>query len=73
MVRFTPKTPGYIKNPELENKIHCVAFVIDGSTTDVMSNNILQKIKDLQIRLNQRGNIKIDNNFYLPVCILVCI
>ncbi|XP_078309374.1 interferon-induced protein 44-like isoform X2 [Crassostrea virginica] len=55
MVRFTPKTPGYIKNPELENKIHCVAFVIDGSTTDVMSNNILQKIKDLQISLNQRG------------------
>ncbi|XP_078309375.1 interferon-induced protein 44-like [Crassostrea virginica] len=55
MVRFTPKTPGYIKNPELENKIHCVAFVIDGSTADVMPDNILQKIKDLQISLNQRG------------------
>ena len=60
-------------NPDLENKIHCVAFVIDGSTADIMPDNILQKIKDLQISLNQGGYIKIDNNFYLPVCISVCI
>ena len=57
MVRFTPKTPGYIKNPELENKIHCVAFVIDGSTADVMPEKILKQIKDLQVRMNQRGKI----------------
>ncbi|XP_078309380.1 interferon-induced protein 44-like [Crassostrea virginica] len=55
MVPFTPDTPGYIKNPELENKIHCVAFVIDGSTADVMPDKILKQMKDLQIRMNQRG------------------
>nr|XP_022300549.1 interferon-induced protein 44-like isoform X2 [Crassostrea virginica] len=55
MVPFTPDTPGYIKNPDLENKIRCVAFVIDGSTTDVMPDKILKRMKDLQIRMNQRG------------------
>nr|XP_022300550.1 interferon-induced protein 44-like [Crassostrea virginica]XP_022300551.1 interferon-induced protein 44-like [Crassostrea virginica]XP_022300552.1 interferon-induced protein 44-like [Crassostrea virginica] len=55
MVPFTPDTPGYIKDPDLENKIHCVAFVIDGSTVDVMPDKVLKQIKDLQIRMNQRG------------------
>ena len=64
MVQFTPKTPGYIKNPGLENKIHCVVFVIDCSTAEVMPENLLKQIKDLQIRMNQRGKIKMDNNFY---------
>ena len=58
MVPFTPDTPGYIKNPDLENKIHCVAFVIDGSTVDVIPEKILKQIKSLQIRMNQRGRIK---------------
>ena len=57
MVPFTYQTPGYIKNPELENKIHCVAFVIDGSTVDEMSDKILKQLKDLQITVNQRGNL----------------
>ena len=60
MVPFTPDTPGYIKNPDLESKIHCVAFVIDGSTADVMPEKILKRMKDLQIRMNQRGKLKID-------------
>lgn len=30
-------TPGYIIDLSLKDKIHCVAFVIDGSTVDVMS------------------------------------
>nr|XP_022301480.1 interferon-induced protein 44-like isoform X1 [Crassostrea virginica] len=55
MVPFTYHTPGYIKNPALENKIHCVAFVIDGSTVDEMSDKILKQLKDLQITVNQRG------------------
>ena len=59
MVPFTPDTPGYIKHPDLENKIHCVAFVIDGSTVDVMPDKVLKQIKDLQIRMNQRGKLKI--------------
>ena len=64
MVPFTQDTPGYIKNPDLENKIHCVAFVIDSSTTEVMPQNFVQRIKDLQIHMNQRGKIKMDKIFY---------
>ena len=76
MVPFTPDTPGYIKNPDLESKIHCVAFVIDGSTADVMPEKILKQIKDLQIRMNQRGTLKIDrkkSNVSLPYYISLCI
>ena len=58
MVPFTPDTPGYIKNPDLENKIHCVAFVIDGSTADVLPEKKLKRIKDLQIRMNQRVSLR---------------
>nr|XP_022296667.1 interferon-induced protein 44-like [Crassostrea virginica] len=50
MVPFTYHTPGYIKNQDLGNKIHCVAFVIDGSTVDEMSDKILK-----QVTVNQRG------------------
>ncbi|XP_022300546.2 interferon-induced protein 44-like [Crassostrea virginica] len=55
MVPFTSDTPGFIKNSDLGNKIHCVAFVIDGSTVDVIPEKILKQIKSLQIRMNQRG------------------
>ena len=57
MVPFTYHTPGYIKNQNLENKIHCVAFVIDGSTVDEMSDKILKQLKDLQITVNQKGKL----------------
>ena len=72
MVPFTPDTPGYIKDPDLENKIHCVAFAIDGSNVDVMPDKVLKQIKDLQIRMNQRGKLKIGrqkSNVTLPVYI----
>lgn len=55
LVPFTPDTPGYIKDPGLKDKIHCVAFVIDGSTVDVMSEKVQKQMKDLQVRMNHRG------------------
>ena len=58
MVPFTNHSLGYIKNPDLGNKIHCVAFVIDGSTVDVMSDKIRKQLKDLQITVNQRGKLR---------------
>ncbi|XP_065936873.1 interferon-induced protein 44 isoform X2 [Magallana gigas] len=55
LVPFTPDTLGYIKDPNLKDKIHCVAFVIDGSTVDVMSDKVQKRMKDLQVRMNHRG------------------
>lgn len=58
MVPFISENPKFINNPNLENKIHCVAFVIDSSSVEVMSDSILGKMKDLQVRMNQRGKSK---------------
>ena len=69
MVPFTSDTPGFIKNSDLGNKIHCVAFVIDGSTVDVIPEKILKQMKSLQIRMNQRGKIKRNNGFFRCVSI----
>ncbi|XP_061187448.1 interferon-induced protein 44-like [Saccostrea echinata] len=52
---FTSETFGFIRNPRLGDKIHCVAFVVDGSTIDVMPQKILKQLKDLQGRMNQRN------------------
>ncbi|XP_022300318.2 interferon-induced protein 44-like [Crassostrea virginica] len=45
---FNTKTPGFIPSPKFEDKIHCMAFVLDGSTIDVMPEKILTQIKAIQ-------------------------
>ena len=35
--------------------VHCVAFVVDGSTVDVIPEKILRQIKVLQTKMNQRS------------------
>ena len=57
MVPFTYHNPGYITRVWETNKIHCVAFDIDGSTVDVMSDKIHKQLKDLQITVNKRGDL----------------
>uniref|UniRef100_K1Q7G6 Interferon-induced protein 44-like protein n=1 Tax=Magallana gigas TaxID=29159 RepID=K1Q7G6_MAGGI len=47
--------PGFIKAPKLKDRIHCVAFVLDASSVDIMSEHMLEKIKKLQTAMNQRG------------------
>lgn len=56
MVPFAPDTLGCIKDPDLKDKIHCVAFVIDGSTVDDMSDKVRKQMKDHRVRMNHRGN-----------------
>ncbi|KAK6183191.1 hypothetical protein SNE40_010718 [Patella caerulea] len=52
---ITPDSPGYIKTPTVNDKIHCVAFVIDSTSVDVMNESILSKFKLVQKLANQRG------------------
>ncbi|XP_078341221.1 interferon-induced protein 44-like [Crassostrea virginica] len=54
-IPFTADFPGYVKDPDLGDKIHCVAFVIDGSTVDLMQDKVYKQIKDIRIKLNHRG------------------
>ncbi|KAK3610856.1 hypothetical protein CHS0354_039127 [Potamilus streckersoni] len=49
------ETPGFIHIPRIKDKVHCVMFIFDCSTVDVIPKNILDKIKDMQKRLIQRG------------------
>ncbi|XP_045177399.2 interferon-induced protein 44-like isoform X2 [Mercenaria mercenaria] len=59
--QFNPSTPispdisGFISSPTLNQKIHCVCFIIDGSTATVMSERMLEKIKSLQTKVRQKG------------------
>ena len=75
MIPFTADFPGYVKDPDLGDKIHCVAFVIDGSTIDKMSDKVYKEMKDLRIKVNHRGNfgkiivhinkkIRLDSRFF---------
>eukprot|EP00105_Crassostrea_gigas_P030110 XP_011452313.1 PREDICTED: interferon-induced protein 44-like isoform X4 [Crassostrea gigas] len=52
---FTTETFGFIRNPHLGDRIHCVAFVVDGSTIDVIPEKILKQMKAMQSRMNQRN------------------
>ncbi|XP_060064215.1 interferon-induced protein 44-like [Ylistrum balloti] len=53
-VPLSPDSIGFVKNPTLSNKIHCVAFVLDSSTVDVMSEKVIEQIKAMQTSMNQR-------------------
>jgi hypothetical protein len=51
----TSETAGLVTSPQLSDQIHCVVFVIDGSTVDVMPERVIEKMNTLQKRMNQRG------------------
>ncbi|CAG2250104.1 unnamed protein product [Mytilus edulis] len=51
----TPDITGFVAKPQFADKIHCVVFVIDGSTVDVMPEKVIEKMKGFQIHMNQRG------------------
>jgi len=53
---LSPETEGWIQSPTLADKIHCVVFVVDGSTIDVMSEKVLARINRLQEIMNEKGN-----------------
>ncbi|CAC5394346.1 unnamed protein product [Mytilus coruscus] len=55
---FNPSVPLSTDIPHISEKIHCVVFVIDGSTVDVIQEKVIERIKTLQSRMNQRGHYK---------------
>ncbi|KAL3875141.1 hypothetical protein ACJMK2_038069 [Sinanodonta woodiana] len=54
-VPFSQETPGYIKAPSLKDMVHCIAYVLDGSTVDVIPEKTLEKMKAIQAKMNQSG------------------
>jgi len=49
-----PKMQGYNASPELGDKIHCVAFVVDGSSFDLFDESLMEKFKKIRWEANQR-------------------
>ncbi|XP_069123072.1 interferon-induced protein 44-like isoform X1 [Argopecten irradians] len=54
-VPLTTDTIGFVKIPTLADQMHCVAFVLDASTVDVIPVKVVERIKAMQTRINQRG------------------
>ena len=53
----SPNTPGFMKQPKLEDQIHCTAIVLDASTVDAADaiKDTIQNIKDMQTVMNSMG------------------
>uniref|UniRef100_A0A8C7WVV6 G domain-containing protein n=1 Tax=Oryzias sinensis TaxID=183150 RepID=A0A8C7WVV6_9TELE len=54
-VPLQSEAQGFRKNPELKDKIHCVAYVIDASKISIMSQNMEDKLKDIRKTVNSSG------------------
>ncbi|XP_052788194.1 interferon-induced protein 44-like [Mya arenaria] len=46
--------PSFVKKPTLADKIHCVAFVLDGATLDELPQRLIDKMKDFRNLCTQK-------------------
>ncbi len=53
--KASTKTPGFVKEPTVKDRIHVVVFVLDGSTLDVLSAGVVSKLKDIKSLVVDRG------------------
>ncbi|XP_023810030.1 interferon-induced protein 44-like [Oryzias latipes] len=54
-VPLQSEAQAFRKNPELKDKIHCVAYVIDASKISIMSQNMEDKLKAIRKTVNSSG------------------
>jgi len=52
---FTQDTPGYVNNPSLADKAHCIAFVIDAKKTGLMREEMWVKLRSFREALISRS------------------
>ncbi|XP_037553883.1 interferon-induced protein 44 [Nematolebias whitei] len=61
LYQFNPAVPlhseahGYQKSPGLDNKIHCVAYVIDACTISIMPTKLEEKLEAIRRKVNLLG------------------
>ncbi|XP_028260603.1 interferon-induced protein 44-like [Parambassis ranga] len=59
--QFNPAAPlhsethGYLKSPELKDKIHCVTYVIDACKISIMSTKMEEKLETIRRKVNLMG------------------
>lgn len=49
-----PSASRYLSSPSLENKIHCVVFVLDACKVGILSEKMEEKLKQLRIKIKQQ-------------------
>merc|ERR1712013_261580 len=54
-----PNMPGYNAHPDDDDRIHCVAFVVNAVTVSSMNDGIIKKIKDIRREANGRNMVPI--------------
>ena len=52
--------PGYVKEPKLDNRMHCVAFVVDAPGVSLMSPYMIQKFRDILTLAQNMGKNRIN-------------
>uniref|UniRef100_A0A670IU22 TLDc domain-containing protein n=1 Tax=Podarcis muralis TaxID=64176 RepID=A0A670IU22_PODMU len=52
---MSPNMPNYIKSPSPKDRIHCVAFIIDGSKVEILPEKLEEKLKDIRRKANSFG------------------
>lgn len=57
MAHATQRDPGFVLNATFQDKIHCVAFVVDASSIDVLQANVSQKLLHFRSLIVERGTI----------------
>ncbi|XP_074484757.1 interferon-induced protein 44-like [Sebastes fasciatus] len=59
--QFNPSAPlhseasGYLKSPDLKDKIHCVVYVIDACKVSIMSTKLEMKLETIRRKVNSMG------------------
>lgn len=53
--QFSSDSPGFVAIPSLKDKIHAVVIVMDATSVDIFPPAIIDKIKILQAKVNQKG------------------
>lgn len=66
--QFSPDSPGFVAIPSLKDKIHVVVIVMDATSVDIFPPAIIDKIKILQAKVNQKGKITHVFNIVMITC-----
>ncbi|KAL3883666.1 hypothetical protein ACJMK2_029906 [Sinanodonta woodiana] len=52
---INPDIQGFISDPRLEDKVHCVVYVFAASSIKIIDDNTWVRLNQLQIRMNERA------------------
>ncbi|XP_062595301.1 interferon-induced protein 44-like [Saccostrea cucullata] len=55
MAHACQRDPGFNSRPSFKDKIHCAAFIIDGSSVDVLQGTVPRKMLEFQSLMVERG------------------